>query len=389
MTSPAVPIPPSREVLIFSQRNLNDNVSRCSGFEFEDVIANIETADILSPRRAREPRLPYNPKRWLSKRTDLFRYWPSGVPKTRLDRDYDIFFCDVQKPQELLVLDALPNWRDRCGVAICVLEEVWTQELERHMPLVRTLADFDLIGCAFAETCDALHRVTGKPVIHLPGAADMVRFAPETLAADRPIDVYCMGRRRPEIHERLLKVIKDRAGFYLYDSATKPPIAADHTVHRDLLANLVQHTKLFMVDIAKIGHADQKRGNVAWGPRHVEGIAGGAAQVGYAPDTDDYRQYFDWPESVVRLSEDPDEAVDQIVKLLDDPAELDRMRRINLAAALNKHDWVHRWAQLLEHLQIAESEGIAQRRQHLSDMAERLNSRNQSQPTAANLSATR
>ncbi|WP_282119686.1 glycosyltransferase [Ruegeria atlantica] len=389
MTRPAAPISATRELLIFSQRNLNDNVSRCSGFEFEDLIADIETAEIIAPRRTREPRLPYNPKRWLSKRTDLFRYWPSGVPKTHLERDYDIFFCDVQKPQELLVLDALPNWRERCGVAICVLEEVWTQELERHMPLVRTLAEFDLIGCAFAETCDALRRITGKPVIHLPGAADMVRFTPASLAADRPIDVYCMGRRRPEIHERLFKVIKDRAGFYLYDSATKPPIAADHVVHRDLLANLVQHTKLFMVDIAKIGHADQKRGNVAWGPRHVEGIAGGAAQIGYAPDSEDYHQYFDWPESVVRLSEDPDEAVDQIVELLDDPAKLDRMRHINLAAALHKHDWVHRWAQLLEHLQIPETEGMTQRRQHLLNMADRLTLHSRPKLASANQSAKR
>ncbi|MBO9445927.1 glycosyltransferase [Ruegeria sp. R14_0] len=382
MTSPAASIPASRELLIFSQRNLNDNVSRCSGFEFEDVLAEIETAQIIAPRRARERQLPYDPKRWLSKRTDLFRHWPSGVQKTRLDRDYDLFFCDVQKPQELLVLDAIPNWRERCGLAICVLEEVWTSDLERHMPLVRTLADFDLIGCAFAETCEALQRITGKPVIHLPGAADMVRFAPDSLTADRPIDVYCMGRRRPEIHERLLKVIKERAGFYLYDSATKPPIAADHAVHRDLLANLVQHTKLFMVDIAKIGHADQKRGNVAWGPRHVEGIAGGAAQIGYAPESEDYRRYFDWPESVVRLSEDPDEAISQVVALLDDPTELDRMRRINLAGALAKHDWLHRWAQLLDHLNIAHSEGMARRSETLSQISARLSLADQQIPAA-------
>ncbi|WP_170426030.1 glycosyltransferase [Ruegeria arenilitoris] len=382
MTSPAVSVPASRELLIFSQRNLNDNVSRCSGFEFEDVIAEIETAQLIAPRRAKEHRLPYNPRRWLSKRTELFRHWPSGVRKTRLDRDYDLFFCDAQKPQELLALDAIPNWRERCGLAICVLEEVWISDLERHMPLVRTLADFDLIGCAFAETCEALQRITGKPVIHLPGAADMVRFAPESLTADRPIDVYCMGRRRPEIHDRLLKVIKERAGFYLYDSATKPPIAADHKVHRDLLANLVQHSKLFMVDIAKIGHADQKRGNVAWGPRHVEGIAGGAAQIGYAPESEDYRRYFDWPDSVVRLSEDPDEAITQIIALLDNPTELDRMRRINLAGALAKHDWLHRWAQLLDHLNIPHSEGMAKRAETLLQISARLSLADQQIPAA-------
>ncbi len=372
MISPSSNVSASRDLLIFSQRNLNDFVSRCSGFEFEDVIADMEIADIIAPPRSKERWFPYNPKRWLSKRTDLFRHWPSGVQKRYLERDYDIFFCEVQKPLELLALDALPNWRERCGIAICVLEEVWSKDLERLMPLVRTLADFDLIGCAFSDTCDALHRITGKPVIHLPGGADMGRFAPVSLTVDRPIDVYSMGRRRPEIHDRLLKVIQERAGFYLYDSVTKPPITADHVVHRDLLANLIQHTKLFMVDIAKIGHADQKYGNVAWGPRHVEGIAGGAIQIGYAPETDDYMEYFDWPESVTRLSEDPDEAIEQIVNLLDNRAEQDRMRKINLARALRKHDWLHRWAQLLKHLNIPGSEGMARRSQQLSDLAARL-----------------
>ncbi len=368
MTSPSQPAETPREVLIFSQRSLNDNVSRCSGFEFEDVIAEIENAEVLAPKHVRERRFPINPKRWLSKRTDLFRYWPSGVQKTNLDRDYDVFFCDAQKPEELLALDAVPNWRERCRLAVCVLEEVWTKELDLHAPLITSLAQFDLICCAFAETCDELQRRTGKPVIHLPGAADMVRFVPESLTADRPVDVYYMGRRRPELHDRLLQRIKERAGFYLYDSATKPPITAQHAVHRDLLANLVQHAKLFMVDIAKIGHADQVKGNIAWGPRHVEGIAGGAAQVGYAPETDDYVQYFDWPESVVRLPEDPDAAIEMIVALLDDSAELDRMRRVNLAGALRKHDWLHRWAQILSHLQLPETQAMINRRQRLAEI---------------------
>ncbi len=369
MTSSATFVNSPLDLLIFSQRNLNDNVSRCSGFEFEDVIADIETADIIAPRRTKERGFPYEPKRWLSKRTSLFRYWPSKVQKMRLERDYDIFFCGVQKPQELLSLDALPNWRKRCGVAVCVLEEVWNKDLERHMPLIKTLADFDLIGCAFADTCDALHRITGRPVIHLPGAVDMGRFAPKSLMVDRPIDVYWMGRRRPEIHEQLLKVFKNRAGLYLYDSATKPPIVADHAVHRDLLANLVQHTKLFIVDVAKSGHKDRSEGNIAWGPRHVEGIAGGAVQVGYAPETDDYLRNFDWPESVIRLSKDPNKAVEQIVLLIDDVVEQERIRKINLINALQKHDWLHRWAEILDHLDFPESEALALRRKRLVELA--------------------
>ncbi len=374
--------PADRNVLVFSQRNLNDNVSRCSGFEFEDVIAEIEDCQIVAPRLANSGRIPLNPRRWLSRRSSLFQYWPSGVQKSPLTRNYDLFFCNAQKPLELLALDAVPNWRERCGLAVCVLEEVWTSGIEQHLPLIKSLSKFDLIASAFAEPCEALQRITGKPVIHLPGAADMVRFAPQSLTADRPIDIYCMGRRRPELHDRLLTILAERQGFYLYDSATKPPITAQHKVHRDLLANLIQHSKLFMVDIAKIGHDDQKKGNIAWGPRHVEGIAGGAIQVGYAPETEDYLQYFDWPESVIRLPQDPDKAIDRIVAILDDPTEQERMRRINFANALQKHDWLNRWTDILKHLNLPETSAMATRRQNLSRMAAGLTGKHPSQPSS-------
>ncbi len=372
MTNPASSVSASRELLIFSQRNLNDNVSRCSGFEFEDMIADVEDAEIVAPRWRRDRKTLRDPKRWLSKRTNLFQYWPSGARKTHIKKKYDMGFFNFQKIQEVLTIDAVPNWRERCDLAICTLEEVWPRELVRHQRLVSSLAKFDLITCAFAETCEPLARATGKPVIHSPGAADLVRFAPQSLSVHRPIDVYYMGRKRQELHERLLLSLKERAGFYLYDSATKPPITSQHVVHRELLANLVQHTKLFIVDIAKIGHEDQEAGNVAWGPRHVEGIAGGAVQVGYAPETDDYLRYFDWPESVFRLQEDPDEAVEQILFLLDDLVEQDRIRKINLTRALQKHDWLHRWAQILDYMSIPESEAMKLRRQRLSEIVRAL-----------------
>jgi hypothetical protein len=384
VTSSAVSAPVRREVLIFSQRKLNANISRCSGYEFEDVVAEIEDAQVLTPTRSRQPRIPLNPKRWLSKRTDLFQHWPSGVPQSRLTKGYDLFLCNVQRPDELLVLDAIPNWRDQCDTAVCVLEEVWSGDIDLYAPLIKSLSQFDLIACAFAETCGMIQDLTDTPVIQMPAAADMIRFAPDSLNVDRPVDMYSMGRRRAELHQNLLAAIKQRQGFYIYDSATKPPITGDHTVHRDLLANLIQHSKLFMVDIAKLGHADQKAGNIAWGPRHIEGFAGGAVQVGYAPDMEDYHRFFDWPDSVIRLPEDPDEALERIVALWDDPAEQDRIRRINFAHGLQKHDWMHRWAQVLDHLNLPEPDGMLKRRQHLSDIAGKLGATQQEQTLGPN-----
>ncbi len=375
-----------RDVLIFSQRKLNTGISRCSGYEFEDVVAQVEGADILMPARAQQTRVQVNPKRWLSKHTGLFKYWTSGVPKTRLEKDYDVFVCNVQKPIELLALDAIPNWRERTGVAICVLEEVWAADVALYSPLIKSLSEFDLITCAFAETCELLHRLTGKPVIQMPAAVDMVRFAPAASRVERPVDVYSMGRRRPELHEKLVKAMKARGGFYLYDTATKPPVTEQQSAHRELLASIIQHSKLFVVDIAKFGHKDQCSGHLAWGPRQIEGMAGGAVQVGYAPETPDYYQYFDWPEAVFRLPEDSDEALESLLALLDNPAEQHRRRKINFANSLQRHDWVHRWASVLEYLDLPETVAMIDRHSRLNDMSRQLGISQSEQPDLETIS---
>lgn len=358
-----------RRVCILSQRDMRQDVSRCSGFEFEDVISDLENTKLVVPRMNSELPLGFRARRWASKRSDLFRFVPSGAHYGALEEDFDLFGCFVQKPVELLALDAVPNWRARSKLAVCVLEEVWGTNIDEFKPLIRSLSQFDLITSAFESSCEALQEITGRPVIHLPGAADLKRFAPSK-PVDRVIDFYSIGRRRSGLHEQLKPLLNNRRGFYLYDSATKPPIAADHTVHRELLASLVQRSKLFFVDQAKIGHSDQSKGQISWGPRHVEGMAGGAVQVGYAPESEDYDRHFDWPEAVFRLSEDPEQAASEIAELLDDPEEIKRRSDVSLSNALRKHDWVHRWELILDHFELPHTDALMRRRKELDGMAE-------------------
>lgn len=362
---------PSRKVCVFSQRAIRRDVSRCSGYEFEDVVGRIEDAELIVGQRPRSRETMYRGRRWLSKRTALFRHMPSGAVRSPLARDCDLFGCFVQKPVELLSIDAVPNWRRRSEMAFCVLEELWHTNIDDFGPLVKSLSEFDLIACAFESSCERLADLTGRPVVHLPGAADLLAFAPDDIDAPRPIDVYYMGRRRPALHEALKPALEARGGFYLYDSAGSPPIAQDNVTHRELLASLVCRSKIFIVDYGKVGHADQRSGQIIWGPRHVEGLAGGAIQAGYAPDTADYHAHFDWPEAVERLSEDPETAVAQILALLDNPAEMRRRRRINLAKAADRHDWLHRWDLITGHFGLPETAESARRRAALQQLQSR------------------
>lgn len=362
-----------RRVCIFSQRAMRQDVSRCSGFEFEDVVLELEGGKLVFPNWRGTGALNFRARRWMSKRTDMFRFMPSGADKLPLSENFDLFGCFVQKPVELLTLDAIPNWRKRSKLAVCILEEIWGTNIAEFRPLVRTLSQFDLITSAFASSCEELSLLTGRPVIHLPGAVDLKRFTPK-VQSERVIDVYYLGRKRSDLHLELMRAVNMRGGFYLYDSATRPPIAADHVAHRDLLASLVQHSKLFVVDYAKIGHTDQSEGQLSWGPRHVEGIGGGAVQIGYAPDSEDYKRNFDWPEAIFRLSEEPVEAAAAVGRLLDDPQELERMRSANFAHVTKKHDWVHRWELILDFFGLPHTEKMMQRRADLVRLPEPVQS---------------
>ena len=111
-------------------------------------------------------------------------------------------------------------------------------------------------------------------------------------------------------------------------------------------------------------------------------MAGGALSIGYAPDSEEFRQNFDWPEAVVRLPEEPAEAAAAVGRLLDNPGELDRMRSVNLSQVAIKHDWLHRWELILNHFGLPHTEEMVARRQDLVKISEsNLPSRNAKQNT--------
>jgi hypothetical protein len=351
---------------------IRTDVSRCSGYEFEDVLADLESAEILLPTLPSLDHWQHRMRRFLSQRTQWFERVPSGASRAALPADCDIFFACVQKPVELLTLDACPGWREKSGLAVCVLEEVWQGTITQYRPLLKTLSRFDLIACAFADSCKPLAELTGRPVIHLPGAADMLRFLPTAPRAEQPVDIYYIGRRRPELHDALLAAAREENWFYLYDSFAKPPIVSDHRQHRDLFASLVQKSKMFVVDYAKIGHQEQRGGQLLWGPRHVEGMAGGAVQIGFAPDSPDYAENFDWPESVLRLPEDPEKAVAEVRRLLADKTRRSALRALNFERAAIRHDWLDRWRRILHALELDEPAAMAEREDQIRRTCDRL-----------------
>lgn len=361
-----------RSLCIVSQRENRNKFVSCSGYEFEDVVQSLETADLYAPKLRAIEHWKHRAKCILSERTGLYEMMPSGASCRPLTQSYDIFGCFVQKPVDILSIDALGDWRRQSEMSFCMIEELWPRTFEQYEPLIKSLSRFDVLACSFAGSCDRLAELTGKPVIYLPYAVDTLRFLPEKAEGQRPIDINYVGRRRPELHEALLAYSREADLFYNYDTFTSLPITKDHRTHRDHLAYMIRHSKLFMVDFAKKGHIDDQDSQVGWGPRHVEGMAAGAVQIGYAPETDDYLENFDWPSAITRLPEDADAAVEKIAALLSDPAALDAMRAETFAHVGRRYDWLHRWRKITEFFGLPDTPAMLEREAAIEKKIARL-----------------
>lgn len=362
----------NRRVCVVSQRENRNKFSSCCSYEFEDVIQELEGADLFSPKLKSIEHWQHRTRRFLSQRTSLFEKVPSGSRSRPLEGHYDLFVCSVQKPVDILSIDALGDWRKRSDLAVCYIEEVWPKKIDKYKPLIKSFSRFDVIACSFAGSCERLAELTGKPVIYLPYAVDSLRFLPSRADVDRPIDIYYLGRRRPELHEALLAHASETERFYHYDTFTSLPMANDHKAHRDHLAYMIRHSKLFLVDFAKKGHADEKDSQVGWGPRHIEGMAAGAVQVGFAPPTADYLENFDWPSAITRLPEDADAAVEKMASMLSNPAALDDMRAQTFAHVARRHDWLQRWRLITEFLDLPDTPAMIEREAAIEAATARL-----------------
>ena len=115
-------------ILIFSQRNASKRLPfRCAHFEFEDVISQIDSAELLAPRfdlstrrHAVTKKIAYHLPLALN----------PGIPTRHFGREYELFFAVCGDPSDLLRIHNLGNWRQRCRKAVCLIDELWIRPKE-------------------------------------------------------------------------------------------------------------------------------------------------------------------------------------------------------------------------------------------------------------------
>ena len=359
--------PGKPRVLIFSLRNIfGKALFRCPHFEFEDLICEIDSAELLAPkvdpssrRSSFATRLAYHAPVVLN----------PGIRGISAKGNYDVLFTICGYPQDLVMFNAVGNLRDNCGISVCLLDELWINQIIKNRHFLRILAKFDVVMLYYNQTVKPLSEIIERRCVYLPPGVDAISFCPNPDPPQRVVDVYSIGRRSEITHQKLLNIARESGLFYLHDSIGGSQ-AINSKEHRALFANVAKRSRYFIVNPGKIDEPGQRGRQMEIGNRYFEGAASGAIMVGERPNNEVFEELFDWPDAVTRLPYDSTD-IDVVIKDLDgDPKRQDRIRRTGVVQALMRYDWVYRWEAILNEVGLKPAQGMLERKDRLRKLAE-------------------
>lgn len=300
---------------------------------------------------------------------------PNPTNTVVLDSDFELFFPVFSNAFQLYSLATIPNWRARCRKAACFITEVWVGLLPEY--LLELLSEFDHVFVGLQHCVDDVARITGRPCSYLPLAADVLQFAPRSIDQARPIDVCNIGRRSQVTHRMLLEESERHGGFYYFDTVAasgsdlkQRTFRVDNPQeHRIMLATLLKHSSYFIANRSHVNNPEFTAGRDEISARFYEGAAAGTVMIGEAPQSEEFKRQFDWPDAVIHLPFDCPDVGRVLAELNGEADRLRAVRRNNVRETALRHDWLHRIQTVFDLLGISPTEKMQQRSLRLDRIA--------------------
>jgi hypothetical protein len=356
---------------IFSLRELSTHVSRCLGYEFEDLLCSA-----LPGTKLYAPCLSPSMQKGLKIRARIAQTGSLGgildnVLTIEEVDEHEVLLAVIGGVRDLALLGALKDWRRKSRYSICRLDEFWVEDFPRLRRFIPVLEEFDLVYCSEYHIAETLREeLVNADVMYLPPGVDTLAFAPVMEPSVRPIDVTNLGSIAEATHKGLLEYSQDIEGFYFFDTLKGRFEAKSPTEHRFRYANILKRSKYFLCHFAFMRSAEIPK-QIEFGPRYSEGIAAGCILLGSWKSTPAFEKYLGWEDAVIEM---PFECSNpsELLRSLDNQA--DRLREIsirNVRRALEAHDHVHLWNAVVDRLQLPEAYRMRQRQE---EVAQRLSS---------------
>jgi len=357
-------------VLMFSTRESHPSVSRCHIVEFEEVVRAHDDVALL-PGRLATPAIPVPVRRALGAVGAQATMSPRPV-RQQVDGRYPLLVAFVQNAGELLGLEAVTGWRERCDRAVAFVSDLWEKDLVHEETLRRALSPFDDVFLLASGSIERVRRLLPSSRVHfLAPAVDAWAASPDPHWPERVIDVYYMGRRSPRAHRAFFDWAERRGRFYLHDTFG-PGRPIDPREHRALLRRLVQRTRFFVVNKGLANRAAEEKIQDEVPSRFPEGAAGGAILIGDPPQTPRLEELFGWKDAIIELPFDSEGGPALVEELEGQTDRLEAARRTNVSECLRRHDWIHRWRTILETIGMAPRAAATERVERMAALAGRI-----------------
>jgi hypothetical protein len=345
-------------------------------YEAQDILVEVDSVDLLhlEPARGMEFREKIQRKLiWkdISKRVASLN---PGLKSIKLKKEYELFILVCQNWWDLLYVNAIEGWKEKCKTTVCWIDELYAINIPRYIYWMYLLRQFDHVILGMNGSINAVGKAIDRTCHFIPGAVDAIRFSPYPNPLPRVIDIYSIGRKMEGIHSALLELKKKMQWLYIFDTINVADCRViDFRDHRDMLANIAKRSRYFIVSPAKMDDFSETGGQIEMGHRYFEGCAAGAILIGQIPDCESFRNLFDWPNAVIDLQKNGSDVAEVLSTLSSDPDRLREISRRNAQEALLRHDWAYRWKEILDIAglkPIAAMDARVRRMRQLAEIAE-------------------
>lgn len=364
-------------ILVISVRGFRFQVANCSIYEFEDMLCSLEGAQLYAPEQEFPvARAMYRVAKYAT-RSDRIASSVSPFPtEILLENEYDFLFAVLDNPWQMHLLESIKNWRDKCRYKACYIMETWKPSFDDWRLAYEPFKNFDQIFSGTVHCVEALAKATGVPCGYLPPGVNALKFCPYPNPLQRVIDVCCVGRRSPKVHQSLFQHSQqDHSFYYYYDTVKNQNLEIENAQeHRAKLISLLQRSRYNIAAHAKFNSIKETGGCQEIGSRFFEGVAAGTVMLGTPPKGDAFLRYFDWEDAVVKVDFQQQDVLDIIQEFDAQPEKIASISRRNIVNALLKHDWVYRWRAVLATFDFKPSQAIIEREQYLQTLAHSVNS---------------
>ncbi len=277
---------------------------------------------------------------------------------------------------ELTLIERLGRLRRSAKTVSVWMPEVWPRELDGRL----AYEGYEMVDHVFVgirEVVDQFTSLVPNADVHcLPPAVDVLTFGGADVERKRNIAVLGIGRRDPAQHQRILDWASANQELYLYDTLNGK--AVSWRQHRDAVANWYRQSRMAVCNYGKHNRPDEI-GDLRIVPgRLFEGLAAGSVLIGMPPDEENQRQLVG--DVVVESTETTD--LETLLDTYNDPSARRQTSLRNAALAARRHDWAHRWRDVLAVLDLPRPAGLDERLGLLEARADEIDRRRGAGPTS-------